>query len=274
MNGNYVDGRGRKRAMKYGLVLILISILAGCAARVEPVVEPAVLSGKITGTVTYRERIALPPDAVLQVALLDVSRMDVAATVIAEKTFVPEQSVPIPFELDYDPLLIDSRLVYAMRATIRRDDNLLFVTDSHYPVLTRGHGERVDLVLKRSGGGSTAVADAELTNTRWLLRTLGGDKLRIDPGQRAPYLQFDDKTGTNIAHGYSGCNSFTGDYLVAGSTLSFDKLLSTMRACADMQIEDRFLDALQATQLYLIESNWLILSGADGELATFEAWYE
>ena len=260
--------------MKYACMLMLVSILAACTARVEPMVEPTALSGKITGSVTYRERIALPPDAVLQVALLDVSRMDVAATLIAEKTLVPEQGVPIPFELDYDPLLIDSRLVYAVRATIRHDDNLLFVTDTHYPVLTRGHGEKVDLVLKRSGGGAAAIADAELTNTRWLLRTLGEVKVEIDPDHRAPFLQFEDKTGSNIAHGYSGCNSFTGGYLVAGSVLSFDKLLSTMRACTDMQIEDRFLDALQQTRSYLIESNWLILSGPDGELATFEAWYE
>jgi len=260
--------------MKYTCMLILVSILTACTARVEPLAEPAVLSGKITGSVTYRERMTLPPDAVLQVALLDVSRVDAAATLIAEKTFVLEQSVPIPFELDYDTALIDPRLVYAVRATIKRDDDFLFVTDTHYPVLTRGHGDKVDLVLKRSGGGTAVITDAELTNTRWLLRTLGEVRLPIDQGRRTPYLQFDDKTGANIAHGFSGCNSFTGSYLVTGSTLGFDRLLSTTRACEDMRIENRFLDALQNTRLYLIESSWLILSGADGELATFEALYE
>lgn len=259
--------------MKYGLFLLLVSVLAGCGARLEPAIEQPALSGKLTGSVTYRVRIALPPDAVLQVALLDVSRMDVAATLIAEQIIVPEQAVPIPFEIDYDPGDIDTRLVYAVRATIKRGDNLLFVTDTHYPVLTRGHGESADLVLVRSGGGA-AVADAELTNTRWLLRTLGEEPVRIEPGERAPYLQFDHHSDGNTAHGYSGCNSFTGGYLAAGSTLSFDKLLSTMRACPDMRLEDRFLDVLQRTELYLIESTWLILSGPEGELATFEAWYE
>jgi uncharacterized lipoprotein YbaY len=35
----------------------------------------------VTGTVTYLERIALPPDATVAVRLLDISRQDVAATV-------------------------------------------------------------------------------------------------------------------------------------------------------------------------------------------------
>jgi putative lipoprotein len=260
--------------MKNGFLLILLSVLVGCSVRLEPSIEQPVLSGKVTGSVTYRERIALPPDAVLQVALLDVSRMDVAATLIAEQTIVPEHSVPIPFEIVYDPAAIDSRLVYAVRATIRRGERLLFVTDTHYPVLTRGHGENVDLVLVRSGGGSAPVADAELTNTRWLLRTLGVEVVRVEPGQRTPYLQFDQNDDTRMAHGFSSCNSFTGSYLTAGSTLGFDKLISTMRACADMRLEDRFLDVLQQTETYLIEGTWLILSGPDGELATFEAWYE
>lgn len=260
--------------MKKGLLLLLLSVLAACSARVEPLLEQPALSGKVTGSVTYRERIALPPDAVVQVALLDVSRVDAAATVISEQTIVPGQAVPIPFELPYDPQAIDSRLVYAVRATIKVGENSLFVTDTHYPVLTRGHGEQVDLVLVRSGGGNTALADAELTNTRWHLRTLGAETVRVEAGQRAPYLQFDDKAGDKIAHGYAGCNSFTGSYLVAGSTLGFDKLVSTQRACAEMTVEDRFLRVLEQTSVYLIESNWLILSGQQGELATFEAWYE
>ena len=48
----------------------------------------------------------------------------------------------------------------------------------------------------------------------------------------------------------------------------------TLRACPDMTLEDRYLEALERVNHYLIESSWLILSGPDGEIATFEAWYE
>lgn len=258
-----------------GFAILATLFIGACAAPGEPDSSAVSgLSGSVTGSITYRERIALPADAVVQVALLDVSRMDVAATVIAERTLVAEGQVPIDFELAYDPQLIDARLVYAVRATIKRGDNYLFVTDTHYPVLTRGHGETVDLVLVRSGGGAAGVADAELTSTRWLLRTLNGEAVEIGEGQRAPFLQFESRDGEKTAHGYAGCNSFNGDYLVAGATLSFDKMIMTLRACPEMTLEDRYLEALERTSHYLIESTWLILSGPGGELATFEAWYE
>ena len=263
------------RVSRAGVALIVTLLVGACATTSGPPGEnPPELTGVVRGSVTYRERIALPPDAVLQVALLDVSRMDVAATVIAEKTIVPEGQAPIPFELAYDSGRIDSRMVYAVRATIKRGDNFLFVTDTHYPVLTRGHGEAVELVLVRSGGGAAAVADAELAGTRWLLRTLGGEAVEVGAGQRAPFLQFESRDGVKTAHGFAGCNSFNGGYLVAGATLSFEKMIMTLRACPDMTLEDRYLRALEQVNRYLIESTWLILSGPDGEVATFEAWYE
>ena len=36
----------------------------------------------VSGTVNYRERMALPPDAVVEVQLLDVSRQDAPATIV------------------------------------------------------------------------------------------------------------------------------------------------------------------------------------------------
>jgi len=256
-----------------GLVAVLTGGVGGCATNPETMTEDSLLSARITGSVTYRERIALPPGAELYLALLDVSRQDIAATVVADKTFVPERGVPIPFELEYDPADIDPRLSYVMRATIRRGDNVLFMTDSSYGVLTRGFDESVELVLVRSGG-TEPIADAELTNTRWMLRTLDNEEVRTQPGQRALFLQFEQESGNNSVFGYSGCNTFSGGYLADGARLSFDGLASTRRACRDGQLEDRFLSALQQTQSYLIQGNWLILFATASEIATFEAWYE
>ena len=49
----------------------------------------------VTGTITYRERIALPENAIVNVQLQDVSLQDVAATVIAETTITTPGQVPI-----------------------------------------------------------------------------------------------------------------------------------------------------------------------------------
>jgi putative lipoprotein len=103
----------------------------------------------VTGTVSYREPVALPQDAVIEVSLLDVSLMDVAAKLISKQTITPDQALPIPFKLHYDPQDIDQRMTYAVQARILDgDDKLLFVTDISYQVLTRGQPDRVDLVLK------------------------------------------------------------------------------------------------------------------------------
>src|SRR5258708_34753519 len=48
--------------------------------------------GVVTGTVTYRQRIALPRQAVVQVQLLDVSKADAPAIVIAEQTIETKTS--------------------------------------------------------------------------------------------------------------------------------------------------------------------------------------
>jgi putative lipoprotein len=104
----------------------------------------------VTGTVTYRERIALTPEAVVEVQLLDVSIADASAKLIAEQTIKPQHQVPIPFELTYDPAVIDERFTYTVRATIRERGQLMFTTDRSYRVLTRGSPKHVDLVLVRT----------------------------------------------------------------------------------------------------------------------------
>ena len=103
----------------------------------------------ITGSITYRERIALPADAVVRVQLRDVSLMDVAAKLIGEQIIKPQHSVPIPFVISFDPAIIDERMSYSVFATIHSGERMLFVSDRSYPVLTRGNTNQVDLVLKK-----------------------------------------------------------------------------------------------------------------------------
>jgi len=131
-------------------VISLVFIISACANSSDPsMTESADNQSAVTGTVTYREKISLPQDAVIEVSLLDVSLMDVAAKLISKQTIKPNQPVPISFKLYYDPQDIDQRMTYAVQARILDGDNrLIFVTDTSYPVLTRGQSDRVDLVLK------------------------------------------------------------------------------------------------------------------------------
>ena len=108
--------------------------------------EPAE-TAKVTGTVTYRERITLKPDAVIEVTLIDVSRVDAPAVTIGEQVIENPGQVPISFEIEYDPADIDDRFAYAVRAIIKEGENLAFTTDTRYSVITRDSPTHVDIVL-------------------------------------------------------------------------------------------------------------------------------
>ena len=109
----------------------------------------------VRGTASYRERIALPPDAVLEVTLEDVSLADAPAREIGSVRLESPGSPPFAFEIAYDPAEIDEHNSYAVRAAIRAGGELMFTTDSAYPVLTRGAGNEVELQLRRAGGTGT-----------------------------------------------------------------------------------------------------------------------
>jgi putative lipoprotein len=123
-----------------------------CAAGAVPPVPTPTGAAMVTGNVTYRERIALPPGATVTVRLQDVSRADAPAEVLAEQVIVPTTQVPIPFALQYDPARIDARHRYSVGARIEVDGKLWFVSDTHNGVLTEGGPSEVEVVVRRVPG--------------------------------------------------------------------------------------------------------------------------
>ena len=140
----------------HGIALPLLGLvgwLAGCstAAVVPDVGGPT--AAKVTGTVTYRERIALPPTAVVTVRLVDVSRADAPAIVLGEQRIESAgRQVPFSFAIPYDPARIDARMSYAVQARIEDGGRLLIVSDRHYPVITRDAPRHAEMLLKSVAG--------------------------------------------------------------------------------------------------------------------------
>ena len=123
-------------------------VLSGCSGN-KPAQTGEHPSGakmaKVTGTVFYLERIALPPGAVLKVQLADVSRADAPADVIAGDSITVTTQVPIPFSLKYDPQRIVPSHTYAVQARIEVDGDLRFINTSSNPVITNGKPAFVDV---------------------------------------------------------------------------------------------------------------------------------
>jgi uncharacterized lipoprotein YbaY len=95
----------------------------------------------VTGSVTYLQRIALPPDAVVTVRIEDVSKADAPAEVIGEQVIQTDGAqVPIPFAVPYDPGEIEENHSYSLRVRIEDDTGkLLFINDTSIPVITHGN---------------------------------------------------------------------------------------------------------------------------------------
>lgn len=104
----------------------------------------------LRGTVTYRERMALPAGAQVHVALLDVSRQDAPADTVAATMVTPAGQVPVAFVLGYPVGRIDQARMYALSARIDVDGRTWFASGGTTAVLTRGAPVNdVELVVAR-----------------------------------------------------------------------------------------------------------------------------
>src|SRR5690606_21947772 len=78
----------------------LALLLSACGANNDPEEGAAAMLTTVSGSVAYRERIALTPGHTLKVSLTDVSVADKAAAVVAEVSrLLQDEQVPLPFEI-------------------------------------------------------------------------------------------------------------------------------------------------------------------------------
>lgn len=218
------------------------------------------MAGTIDGSATYRERIALPRSAVLDVQLVDVSRQDVAATVLSSKRYVMT-GVPMSFSLDYDDALIKEGLTYAVQARISVDGKLMFINDTVHRVLEDDADTSITMELKRVG----ANADVGLDNTAWRLTELSGKALSPNMEMVRPAgIEFTDD-GRFGATG--GCNTFSGTAEISGNSIKIpDNMAGTLMACPPPldKLEKDFLKALGEVSGYVRNDNNLSLTNGAG----------
>ena len=139
----FVDGNGAMRRCSVG--------------NTPPVIvkePPPALSSfvDISGSVAYRQRIALPPDAILTIKVQDTSRADAKALTLAEQTIeLAGQQVPIAFNLVVDRDLIGKRSRITLSARIERAGKLLFINDKAYPVKIVDGKSHSEMILRQVG---------------------------------------------------------------------------------------------------------------------------
>jgi len=257
-----------------GGACLLISALglSGCGGSDPGSMGEADSMNQILGSVIYRERMMLPPGSELEIQLQDVSRADAPASVLASVMITPDGGPPYPFSIDYNPAQIDERMRYALRATIRLDNRLLFTNTDYIDAFA---GNPVEILVRRVPESVVSTAGPDLFDTNWRLETLAGESAKPGAGGRQADLQLVAKE--QRAGGFSGCNRFSGAYesegdATHGTPLSFGPLAGTMMACAQgSELEQQYLQMLATVSAYRLEGEILSLLQGDQVVATFRA---
>ncbi len=246
-------------------------VILRCAAGLGLLLIPLTTSAeRITGAATYRERIALPPDAAFEAVVEDISLADAPAKLLGSVQFSPAGQVPIRFEIPYRDTDVQPSHRYGVRVRITDKGRLLYTSTQVHPVLTHGAGTTLEMVqLQRVQ--APAKPDRTLTNTYWKLTELSGAAVKLLPKQREPHLILQTE-GSRVA-GSGGCNRIIGSYRLDGPTLAFGKVASTMMACpAGMDQERAFFQTLEQVRSWHVRSDSLdLIDGAGRTVARFAA---
>ncbi len=228
--------------------LAAAALIAACSTPAPPP------TATVSGTATYRERMALPPGAVFEARLEDVSRADAPAVLIASARTESPGAPPFRFAIPYDPARIAPTHSYAIRASVMLGEEPLFVSVTHVPLPAGPDTTPLTITMVRA---------ATLENTHWELARLGDAPVMLAAGQRAPYIVLD--SSDRRISGYAGCNRLMGGYTLAGAKLSFTQLAGTMMACAQgMELEQALHAALTRVAGWRLEGNDLALLDAGG----------
>jgi uncharacterized lipoprotein YbaY len=119
----------------------LVAVFA-CASPGPPTV-------RLTGTVGYLEDMALPAGAMVTVALFEQRTPGEGETEIARRVIETSEAPPIAFAVSLPGGGLDPDAVYTVEAWIAVGSRPWFALAERVPVLTGGHPDRVELVLRR-----------------------------------------------------------------------------------------------------------------------------
>lgn len=202
-------------------------------------------SRTLNGTVAYRERIALPPSAVIEVKLVDVSLADAPAKTIAETSVSPSGQVPVSYELRFDDAAIKPGQTYALQARIMVNGQLWFTTTSRHQVLAGGTDDTNIMVQRVTADAASAAGLAG----RWLAEDIRGGGV-IDNLQTVLEIAADGSFS-----GSGGCNRMKGNSTISGDEITFGPIASTMMACAPAvsDQEEKFFAALGDVRAWRID---------------------
>ena len=241
-----------------GEYTVIVNGIAGA----EPIVlgDEHMPSAEVTGTVTYRQRIALADDAILSVQIQDISLADAPAQVMGETSMPTEGAqVPLPFAVTYSPSDIQENHQYGLSVRITDGSGkLLFINDTVVPVITNGNPTSdIEVVVVPVGDSASAEKPAstlppEIGNKVWQWTSFSdpaSGEMTID--NPANYqLQFNED-GTFLI--VADCNSGSGTYTMDNGSLSLSMGIMTRAFCGEESLDTQYLQYLEVAAIYFMQ---------------------
>jgi uncharacterized lipoprotein YbaY len=114
------------------------------AVALAALTSPALAEDIITGSALYREKIAMPGNAVFEAELVERLSGSVIASMRRENAGNP----PYRISIGYDPAKIEDKLGYGVRASIIVDGKAMFSTADMPDVITRGAPREVTIIMR------------------------------------------------------------------------------------------------------------------------------
>ncbi|MDB5542157.1 MAG: hypothetical protein JWQ89_3884 [Devosia sp.] len=251
---------------------IVVAMMALLLALASPALAAKVT---LTGDVTYRERIALPPEGILTVSLIDLATPD-QPRVSAEAAIASPGQVPLTFTLSFEESVVLPGHHYALVAEISgADDAVWFRSTEPFAIDPLAPAAPILIVVSLAPHEEAEpaavqpepqpVAPPPILDITWQADSIGGvpvargivSSLSIAPDMRAG--------------GRGGCNSWFAQAQLGSERLVFSAVAATRMACLSEDAtrqEDSFFSALADTRFWRMSGEHLVLVDGSGvELA-------
>ncbi len=252
-----------------GIASMMMVFMTGCIQQQETTGTKI----QVNGNLVYRERMALPPNAIGEVTLFCMEsgeRKAISSVSVAAEG----RSIPLPFMLEGTIKPSQKAADCSLEGRLLEGSDVIFATSE--PLLLPKETKDIELLLHRvlpkaEQESSTSAAPtpspvvsgvdmAALLGSRWKVRTLYGNKAETFPDQEEPHLVFLSTEGSWRFAGSDGCNRIMGIVPENVGKSLFGHLGTTMMMCpkGDAQAKN-IAKALSETTSWTLNDNILRL---------------